>query len=64
MVSAGFENNYGHPNPVTLDSLEQRHALLLRTDLQGLVVARSNARYLEVEGHPEGFGLPPAWEDF
>ncbi len=64
MVSAGFENNYGHPNPVTLNSLEQRHALLLRTDLMGLVVARSNARYLEVEGHPEGYGLPPAWDDY
>jgi competence protein ComEC len=64
MVSAGFENNYGHPNPVTLNSLGERHAVLLRTDLQGLVVARSNARYLEVEGHPEGFNLPPAWEDY
>jgi hypothetical protein len=30
----------------------------------GLVVARSNARYLEVEGHPEGYGLPPAWDDY
>ena len=64
MVSAGFENNYGHPNPVTLNSLGERHVQLLRTDLQGLVVARSNARYLEVEGHPGGYGLPPAWDDY
>jgi hypothetical protein len=27
-------------------------------------VARSNARYLEVEGHPGGYGLPPAWDDY
>jgi competence protein ComEC len=64
MVSAGFENNYGHPNPVTLTSLEKRHIQLLRTDLMGLVVARSNARYLEIEGHSEGFALPPVWDDY
>jgi len=63
MVSAGFENNYGHPNPLTLASLAERHAVLLRTDLQGLVVARCDAQHLEVEGHPEGFALPPAWGD-
>ena len=27
-------------------------------------VARSDARYLEVDGHPEGFALPPVWEDY
>ena len=64
MVSAGFENNFGHPNAVTLRSLAERHALLLRTDLQGLVVARSDSRHLEVEGHPQGFELPPAWEGY
>lgn len=64
MVSAGFDNNYGHPNPVTVQSLGERHVQLLRTDLMGLVVARSDARHLEVEGHPEGFALPPVWEDY
>jgi len=64
MVSAGLENNYGHPNPATIHSLAERRALLLRTDLQGLVVARADARHLEVVGHPEGFSLPPAWEDY
>jgi competence protein ComEC len=64
MISAGYENNFGHPNPVTLNSLEQRHAVVLRTDRQGLVVARSNERWIEADGHPEGFSLPPAWEGY
>jgi competence protein ComEC len=64
MVSAGYENNFGHPNPVTIESLSERHALLMRTDRQGLVVTRCNERWIEVDGHPEGFSLPPAWEDY
>lgn len=64
MISAGYENNFGHPNPVTLNSLEQRHAVVLRTDRQGLVVARCNERWIEAEGHPDGFSLPPAWEGY
>jgi competence protein ComEC len=64
MVSAGFENNFGHPNPVTLDSLRERHALLMRTDRQGLVVTRCDERWIEVDGHPDGFALPPAWEGY
>jgi len=64
MISAGYENNFGHPNPVTLNSLDQRHAVVLRTDRQGLVVARSSERWIEAEGHPEGFALPPAWEGY
>ncbi len=64
MISAGYENNFGHPNPVTLKSLEQRRAVVLRTDLQGLVVVRSSERWIEVEGHPDGFSLPPAWEGY
>ena len=64
MVSAGFENRFGHPNPVTLESLRERHASVLRTDRQGLVVARCTERWIEVEGHPEGVSLPPAWEGY
>jgi competence protein ComEC len=64
MISAGYENNFGHPNPVTLNSLEQRHAVVLRTDLQGLVVARTTGLWIEADAHPEGFSLPPAWEGY
>jgi competence protein ComEC len=64
MVSAGLDNNFGHPNPVTLKALLERHAFLMRTDWQGLVVARCTPRHLEVEGHPASFGLPPVWDDY
>jgi competence protein ComEC len=64
MISAGYENNFGHPNPVTLNSLDQRHAVVLRTDRQGLVTARSSERWIEAGGHPDGFALPPAWEGY
>jgi competence protein ComEC len=64
MISAGYENRFGHPNSVTLDALTERRALILRTDLQGLVVARTGGRWIEVDGHPAGFSLPPAWEGY
>ena len=64
MISAGYENNFGHPNRVTLDSLRERHAMVMRTDTQGLVVTRCNQRWIEVDGHPGGFALPPAWEGY
>ena len=64
MISAGYENSFGHPNPITLNSLEQRHAVVLRTDRQGLVVVRSSERWIESGGHPDGFALPPAWEGY
>lgn len=64
MISAGYENRFGHPNQVTLESLRERHALVLRTDRQGLVVTRCNEHWIEVVGHPDGFSLPPAWEGY
>src|SRR5581483_5456948 len=33
VVSAGYENSYGHPNPDVLDRFAQRRIELLRTDL-------------------------------
>ncbi len=64
MISAGYENSFGHPNKVTLDSLRERRALVMRTDRQGLIVTRCSERWIEVDGHPEGFTLPPAWEGY
>jgi competence protein ComEC len=63
MVSAGLDNHFGHPHPITLEALRERRAVLLRTDRQGLVDARWSERYLEVIGHDAGVGLPPAWGD-
>ena len=46
IVSAGFENSYGHPHPDILDRLERHHAVVLRTDLDGLITVRSDGRRL------------------
>ena len=54
IVSAGFENSYGHPNPDVLDRLERHRAVILRTDLDGLITIRSDGRRLAV-GMYNGF---------
>ena len=48
IVSAGFENSYGHPHPDILDRLERHRAVVLRTDLDGLITIRSDGRRLTV----------------
>ncbi len=39
VVSCGFENEYGHPHSVTLNTLKVAGAQIFRTDLNGTVVA-------------------------
>jgi competence protein ComEC len=51
VISAGFENSYGHPNREVVQRLEQRGAAVLRTDLDGLVTIRSDGHRLHVETH-------------
>jgi competence protein ComEC len=46
LISAGFENSFGHPHPDVLARLSARHAAILRTDLDGLVSARTDGRSL------------------
>jgi competence protein ComEC len=37
VISDGYGNLYGHPHPLTLASLRDRHVLALRTDVDGAV---------------------------
>ncbi len=46
IVSAGYENSFGHPHPDVLKRLEERHAAVLRTDLDGLVTVSTDGRRL------------------
>jgi len=46
LISAGFENSFGHPHPDVLGRLSARHAAVLRTDLDGLVAARTDGKGL------------------
>jgi competence protein ComEC len=48
IVSAGLDNSYGHPNPDVLDRLERHRAVVLRTDLDGMITVRSDGRRLSV----------------
>jgi competence protein ComEC len=49
VISVGFENSYNIPNAEVLKRLEQRHAEVLRTDLEGLISIRSDGRRLELD---------------
>jgi competence protein ComEC len=49
MISAGFENSYGHPHPAIVRRLADRHAEILRTDLNGLITIRTDGHHLSVE---------------
>ena len=56
VISDGFENSFGHPHPTVLARLEERHAAVLRTDLDGLVTVRSDGRKLSFDSmlwHPQ-----------
>jgi competence protein ComEC len=48
LISAGFENSYGHPHPDILARLAARGVCVLRTDSLGLVTIRTDGRRLEV----------------
>jgi competence protein ComEC len=55
VISAGFENSFGHPHPTVLGRLGERHAAILRTDRDGLVTVRSDGHKLSFDSmlwHP------------
>jgi len=49
VMSAGFENSYGHPHPEVLERYAERRACVLRTDMDGLVTVRSDGRRLHMD---------------
>jgi competence protein ComEC len=49
LISAGFENSYGHPHRVIIDRLERRHTEVLRTDRDGLITIRTDGHRIEVD---------------
>jgi competence protein ComEC len=49
LISAGYENSYGHPHPSILERLEQRHTTVLRTDRDGLITIHTDGRKLQVQ---------------
>jgi len=56
IISAGFANSFGHPNPAVLARLGERHSAILRTDQDGLSTVRSDGRKLYLDSmlwHPQ-----------
>jgi competence protein ComEC len=51
VISVGTDNSYGHPNRDVLDRLNQHHAEVFRTDLNGLVTIRTDGQRITVETH-------------
>ncbi len=49
VLSAGYENSYGHPHAEVLERYEERQACVLRTDQDGLVTVRSDGRRLQMD---------------
>ena len=49
LISAGFENSYGHPHPTVVERLREHHAAILRTDQDGLITIRTDGRKINVE---------------
>lgn len=54
LISDGFENSYGHPHPLTLEHLNERHIGILRTDLRGLITVKTDGHRLWAEVYRPG----------
>lgn len=60
LMSVGALNRYGHPGPEVVHALMRRRAIVLRTDVHGAIVVRTNGRVITVETEDETWDLPPA----
>jgi competence protein ComEC len=49
VISAGFENSYGHPHATVVARLREHHAAILRTDVDGMITIRTDGRRIHVE---------------
>jgi competence protein ComEC len=48
VISAGYENSYGHPHPDVLGRLAEHRTLTYRTDRMGLISIRTDGQRIEV----------------
>ena len=49
IISAGYDNSYGHPHRDILERLEDHHATIFRTDHDGLITIRTDGRRFYTE---------------
>ena len=60
LISVGAGNTYGHPNTGVLNALAERGAQVLRTDLSGTVVVRTDGVRIHVQAHGDTWQLSPS----
>jgi competence protein ComEC len=48
IISAGFDNSYGHPHPLILAALTRHNVRILRTDQQGLISILTDGHHLTI----------------
>lgn len=48
LISAGFKNKFGHPSELVLDNLSKLNSKILRTDLSGAVLLRSDGKKIDL----------------
>ena len=53
VISVGTSNSYGHPHNSTLSKLQEKNVQLLRTDLHGDIIVRSDGESLSFETEKE-----------
>ncbi len=58
VISVGQDNSYGHPNQEVLDRLEAHHAVILRSDRDGLISIRTDGRRFFVDTNRWQAGAP------
>lgn len=49
IISAGFDNSYGHPHPLIIRALEERRIAVFRTDQLGLITVVSDGKRLRFD---------------
>ncbi len=65
IISAGYENSFGHPHPDVVRRLQDQHITILRTDNDGLVTVRTDGRRLtfdRMSWENQRRGLAPAFQ--
>ena len=49
IISVGFQNSFGHPNPQVLNRLNKENIKILRTDQAGAILMETNGNQLSVD---------------
>jgi competence protein ComEC len=58
IISVGAGNSYGHPSAEVLHALARAGAAVLRTDIDGTIIIRSDGKRLEIEEGDDDWTIP------